>query len=438
MKNFIAGFVVAVALMGTGLWIFYKPHSHPTETSAEKKRLKYHCPMHPNFISDKPGDCEICGMKLVPFEEKSSTVPTTPAAASVSPSPAASPEPGISGYAPVVITPEKQQLIGIRTEPAKVIPLEQTVRTVGRVTADETRLHHIHSKFEGYIEHTFVNFVGQFVKKGDPLFSIYSPELLATQKELILALKMRDQSPALEQQMIASGTDLVDSARQRLVLLDVSEGEIQQIEKTRQPLKALQFFSPWSGFVTEKMASHGVKVSPNDALYDIIDLSSVWVIADVYEDSLGLVREGQPAEVSLSFLPGRKWHGRVSYLFPMLDEKTRTAKVRLEFPNPQNLLKPEMYADVEIKGSFGKGLVVPESAVLSTGERNIVFVAKGSNQFVPREVTTGLKMRNLYEIQEGLAAGEQVVVEANFMLDSESRLQAAISTNEHDAHRHQP
>ena len=433
MKNFILGFLVAAAIVSGGMWILMKPHS--VKIASQERHVQYHCPMHPNFISDKPGDCPICGMKLVPFYEK----PGTPAHGD-HPQPAEmaqeKTEESVPGYAPVAITPEKQQLIGIRTEPARMIDLEQTIKTVGRVTADETRLHHIHSKFEGFIEHTFANFVGQYVKKGDPLFSIYSPELLATQKEFLLALKMRDESPALEAQMVSSGTNLVESARQRLQLWDVSDGEITQVEKTRQPIKALMFYSPYSGFITSKMATHGVKVSPTDALYDMVDLSTVWVIADIYEDSLPFIREGQQAEVSLSFIPGRKWKGRVSYLFPTLDEKTRTAKVRLEFPNPGNLLKPEMYADVEIKGNFGKGLVIPENAVISTGERMIVFVAEGQNRFVPREITTGIKIRNLYEVQQGLALGERVVSEANFMLDSESKLQAAISTTGTPVHQH--
>lgn len=435
MKNFILGFLVAAAMAGGGMWILMRPRS--PEIASQKTHVKYHCPMHPNFISDKPGDCPICGMKLVPSEEKPGAA-LHDSHSLLKDMSQEKVEVSVPGYAPVAITPEKQQLIGIRTEPARMIDLEQTVKTVGRVTIDETRLHHIHSKFDGYIEHTFANFVGQYVKKGDPLFSIYSPELLATQKEFLLALKVRDESPALEAQMISSGTNLVESARQRLQLLDVSDGEINQVEKTRQPIKALLFYSPYSGFVTAKMASHGVKVSPNDALYDITDLSTVWIIADVYEDSLALIREGQPAEVSLAFVPGRKWRGRISYLFPMLDEKTRTVKVRLEFPNPGNLIKPEMYADVEIKGSFGKGLVIPESAVISTGERTIVFVAIGQNQFVPREITTGLKVRGLYEVQEGLSPGEQVVTEANFMLDSESKLQAAISSSDNAVHRHGP
>jgi multidrug efflux pump subunit AcrA (membrane-fusion protein) len=367
--------------------------------------------MNPNNRSDKPGKAPD-GMDLVPvYSEEASTDNAG----------------GVTGYAPVKLSADRQRMMGVTLEQAQLINLEDSIRTVGRVTPDETRLHHVHTKFEGFIEQIFVDYVGKFVTKGEPLFSIYSPELVATQKEYLLALRAKEQFGPFGSGPALAGIDLLGSARQRLSLWDISAGQIAQLEKTNQPIMALTIYSPVTGFVAAKTAVQGMRVMPSDSLYDIIDLSSVWVLADVYEINLPFVKLGQPAAMTLAYRPGKLWRGQVTYIYPSVDEKTRTVKVRLEFANPRGMLKPEMYTDVEFKGGLGKALAVPESAVLSTGERMLVFVSKGDGLFEPREITTGVKIRNFYEIKSGLAAGEKVATGANFLLDSESKLKAAIS-----------
>jgi RND family efflux transporter MFP subunit len=439
--------------------------------------------MHPTYVSDKPGDCPICGMRLVPIESeaKESHAETGAGAAShedhrsgkagtlaerkilyyVDPmnpqnrsdKPGKAPDgmdlvpvysdettgggtSSIPGYVPVKISQERQQMMGITLDEARLMDLQQSIRTVGLVAADETRLHHVHTKFEGYIEEIYVNSVGQFVKKGEPLFSVYSPELVATQKEYLLALRARRKFTSLGSDSSLSGIDLLESARQRLSLWDIRADEIAQLEKTEQPVKALKIYSPVSGTVTAKTALQGMRIMPADSLYDIIDLSSVWVLADVYEVNVPFINVGQPTEITLAYQPHKVWRGRVSFIYPTLDEKTRTVKVRVELPNPSGVLKPEMYAEVEFKGSLGKALAIPESAVITTGERSLVFVAKGDGQFEPREVKTGTQVRNFYAIRSGLAAGDMVVTGANFLLDSESKLKAAIAGDGGVQHRH--
>jgi membrane fusion protein, copper/silver efflux system len=464
MKNFVLGFLAAAILAGGGYWLISRK---PSETLPAQtvQAQKYHCPMHPTYVSDKPGDCPICGMRLVPVESadtKDTHAQHQPAQPQTSEErrvlyyvdpmnpnnrsdkPGKAPDgmdlvpvysdeaatqdaAGVPGYVPVKISRDRQQMMGVTVEETKLMNLEDSIRTVGRVSPDETRLHHVHTKFEGFIEQIFVDYVGKFVKKGQPMFTVYSPELVATQKEYLLALRAQDQFGPLGSSPALAGIDLLGSARQRLSLWDISAGQIAHLEKTGQPTKALTIYSPVTGFVTAKIAQQGMRIMPSDSLYDIIDLSTVWVLADVYEVNLPFVKMGQPAEVRLSYQPDRVWKGRVTYLYPTVEEKTRTAKVRLEFPNSGGTLKPEMYVDVEFKGSLGKALAVPESAVLSTGERALVFVAKGEGAFEPREVTTGVKIRNYYEIKSGLSAGEKVATGANFLLDSESKLKAAIS-----------
>jgi RND family efflux transporter MFP subunit len=468
MKNFFIGFVLAGVLVSGGYWIISRQNSAQGPATSPKAQ-KYHCPMHPEYVSDKPGDCPICGMKLVPVESEASPEKAkgeqTSQESAGSPAkkmrkilywtdamnpgtrydkPGKAPDgmnlvpvyeeesagaagPGVSGYAPVKITQERLQMMGVTTEKARVMSLAQSIRTVGMITVDETRVSHIHTKFEGYIEQIFVNYVGQQVSKGQPIFSVYAPELVATQKEYILALQARDQWEKSGTSVRLPGIDLVEAARQRLSLWDISPDQIARIEKNREPIRALMVYSPVSGIVSAKTAVQGNRVMPADTLYDITDLSSVWVLADLYEINVPFVKIGDSATVSLSYDSGRIFKGRVSFINPSVDEKSRTVKVRIVLENPSGSLKPDMYADVVLGGQLGQGVAVPDSAVMGTGEREMVFIAKGDGLFEPREVKTGVKVRGFYEIKKGVKAGEDVVTGANFLLDSESKLKAAIS-----------
>jgi Cu(I)/Ag(I) efflux system membrane fusion protein len=301
-------------------------------------------------------------------------------------------------------------------------------------------VHHVHTKFEGFIEDLYVNYTGQFVKQGQPLFSIYSPELYATQNEYLLALRAREQMKLQSESDrvgTGAGVDLVAAAEQRLGLWDIGPTQIAELKRARKPLRALIINSHVSGYVIAKTALQGLRVMPGDNLYDIVDLSTVWVQADIYEVNLPLVKLGQPATLTLPYQPGSVWRGHVVFISPTVDPATRTIKARLEFANPNDELKPDMYADVVIGGARGTGLTIPESAVIATGERNIVFVAKGEGVFEPREVTLGVKALNLYEIKKGISEGEKVVTGANFLLDSESKLKAAVSGSA-GGHKHGP
>jgi len=442
MRNFILGFIVALMLAAGGFWIVTnKPFGDggPAKTQTVQK---YHCPMHPTYVSDKPGDCPICGMRLVPIKTSGQAAGEAPAdghadhqAGSEVPEQATDTS-TVPGYSTVTLPAERQQLMGIKLASAETMSLDQSIRTTGRVTYDETMLHHVHTKYEGYIEKLYANYVGQFVKRGQPLFTIYSPELYATQREYLLALRSREQFGDLTDQKTGPKIDLVGAARRRLELWDIDDSQIKQLERTREPIRDLTVFSPVTGFVMAKTAVEGLRVMPGDTLYDVVDLSSVWVLADIYEVTLPFVRVGQPAEMLLPYQPGKKFIGRVTFIDPTLDEETRTVKARIEIRNPQGVLKPEMYGDVVIRGTRGSGVAVPDDAVISTGERNIVFVAKGDGVFEPREVILGVRVRDLYEIKEGLEAGEQVATGANFLLDSESKLKATLGAGQAPGHQH--
>ena len=336
---------------------------------------------------------------------------------------------GMSGMAPgmVMVSPEKQQLMGVRIATVERKPMVRTIRTVGNITYDETKITQVYSKIEGWIDKLYVNFTGKLVEKGQPLFTIYSPDLLATQQEYLLAVKARERLAASSLPEVRSGAaSLVEASKRRLALWDISENQIREIEEKGEAQKTLTLYAPHSGFVIKKDAHHGMKVMPDKELYTIADLSTVWVNVDIYESEIPFVRAGQMAKVTLSYDPGATFNGKVSYIYPSVDEKTRTAKVRLDFPNPGFRLKPEMYVNAEIKIDGGRHLAVPEEAVLDSGMRKVVFIDKGNGHFEPKEIKLGAKMDGYYQVLAGLNEGERIVSSSVFLLDSESRLAEAM------------
>src|SRR3989338_361261 len=327
----------------------------------------------------------------------------------------------------VNVSPEKEQLVGIRTAVAELRPLTKKIRTVGIVTYDETKVAQVYTKGDGWIEKLFVNYTGKLVEKGQPLFTFYSHELVSTQEEYLLAVQAKKTLGSSFLQEIRAGSDsLLEAARRRLSLWDISEEQIEELQRRGEPTRTLTLFSPLTGFVIKKDAFQGMKVMPDKELYTIADLSTVWVNADIYEFELPNVRVGQTAAITLSYFPGQAFNGKVSWISPVLEEKTSTTKVRLEFKNPDFKLKPEMYTNVEIGVDAGRKLTIPDEAVLDSGLRKVVFLDKGEGRFQPAEVKLGGKFDGYHEVLSGLFPGERILASASFLLDSESRLKEAM------------
>lgn len=330
--------------------------------------------------------------------------------------------PNETGQAPAMLSPQKKQLIGVKVAEVEEKETERVIRAVGRVAYDERKLAQITLKVEGWIEKLFVNFTGQEVKKGEPLFTLYSPDLLATQQEYLLAKRSQKKllaSPIAD--VRETGNILLSSARNRLLLWGISERQIQDLEKRGEPETAMTLTSPIDGVVIKREGTQGMRVTPDRTLYEIADLSTVWILADVYESDLSAIKKGADAKVTLAAYPGETFRGKVAFVDSFLNPQTRTVQIRIELANPERKLKPQMFADVELSALLGKGILIPESAVLDSGARQIVFVDQGKEMYAPREI----KARRIgahYAVQTGLAAGEKIVTSANFLIDSESKL----------------
>jgi multidrug efflux pump subunit AcrA (membrane-fusion protein) len=368
---------------------------------ASKKKVMYRSTMMSNEVSDKPGK-DSMGMDMVPFEvEESGTVSE------------------VGGRIQVRVSAERQQLIGIKTAVVKSQPIHKLIKAVGRVDYAEPNISIVNLKFDGWVEKLFVNSTGRAVRKGEPLFDIYSPELVAAQQEYLIALKAGA--------TLGDSSSLLKSAREKLRLWGVTDSQVEELGQAGQFKKTVTVYAPGSGIVTEKNVIQGQKIMAGENLYKIADLSRVWILGEIYEYELPFIKTGQEAKISLSYYPGESFAGKIIYIYPYLKPETRTNQVRIEVANPGLKLKPEMFASLEIHVDYGTRLTVPVDAVLDAGESKIVFVAKGDGYFEPREVKLGVRGQDMYEVLDGLGDGENVVTSANFLVDSESSLKAALS-----------
>jgi RND family efflux transporter MFP subunit len=359
---------------------------------AEREILYWYDPMHPAYRADQPGIAPDCGMQLVPkyADEAAALADLAPGT--------------------VQISPERQQLIGVRTTEVKVEHLSRPVRAVGIVEIDETRIAHVHTKVRGWVRQLYVDYTWQYVEKGQPLFTLYSPDLFSAQKEYLLALRARDYLGEAPYQEVAQGsTSLLQSARERLRLWDVSQEQISQLEATGKPQEEITFYAPVNGHVQTRNIFPNQYVTPADDLYTLVDHSHVWVQAQLYEYEIDAVQVGQPVNMTVTALPGRVFRGKAIYIDPHLDYTTRSVNVRVEFANLDLSLKPGMYATVELDLPVGRHVVVPREAVIDTGARQLVFLARGDGYFEPREIEVGPRLEDRIVVLRGLEPGETIV-----------------------------
>ncbi len=397
-----AGLLV-LAVISIGSYVAWR-RAPAGETRVAKKAL-YRCPMHPSYTSDKPGECPICGMTL-------ERIPTSEAKAAVRPTT------DVPGLSDVQITPERVQLIGVRTTVVQRRPLGGRLELVGFVTPDEAHLSRFQLRVAGWVQRLYVNRTGESVRRGQPVLALYSPELFQSEQEYLIERSGRDSLPGPD-----AGTSAAD---ERLRLLGVPEEEISRLARERAAATHLTLHSPFAGTVLERGVTEGQYVGADTPLLTLADLSRVWVLADVYEMDVTRVHVGDPVRFEAQALPDHPFAGRVDFVYPTVSNQTRTVKVRVGLDNRQGLLKPGMYGRVLLTGRGAPTLVLPSEAVVATGEHSYVFLVRGAGHFEPRLVTTGLVDGDDVQLLSGVAAGDTVVASASFLIDSESRLKAAI------------
>ena len=409
----IAGGALALAAaLAAGYWLGTRDNaSHESVAKPERKVLYYRNPMGLADTSPVPKK-DAMGMDYLPVYEGEE-----PAARAGT----------------VKISAEKVQLLGVRTEPAAERELRRAVQAVGTIQANERTLYKVTPRFEGWIEKLHVNTSGQAVKRGEPLMEVYSPELVAAQEEYLIALRGVEEAGTAQPVM----QRMADAGLRRLRNWGIAESELETLHKERKPRQLLVFRSPASGAVLTKPSVQGMRFTPGETLYEIADLSSVWLVAEVFERDLALVKRGQAARLRILAYPEREFAGKVVFVYPTLEAETRTARVRIELANPNGLLKPAMYGTVELAAGDARGrvLAIPDSAVLDSGTRQAVLVERGAGVFEPRDVKLGMRADGYVEVLQGVAAGEPVVVRANFLIDAESNLKAALQSFAAPLHR---
>ena len=404
-------FLAVIALAGYFAWTKYIHPSENTKSTAGKAYTNiayYHCGMHPQIISDKPGKCPICGMNLTPVYKTN----------------------GNNHDGIITIDPAMVQNIGVKTEKVLRRKLTHTIRTTGIVDYDEEKQTVITTKFSGYIEKLYVDYTGRSVEKGQALFEIYSPDLVAAQQEYLQAIHYGKTMKQANDSSVSTGaSDLVQSSRKKLMYWDISEGQIKELERTGNAKKTLTIYSPFSGVVIEKDIYEGMQVQAGMNLLKLADISQMWVYADVYENELTWIKEGENTTISLPSLPGKTIQAKVSYIYPFIQDQTRTAKVRIAFSNDKQALKKDMYVTVNIVPTVTiDAVAVPEQSVIHSGSRNIIVLSLGDGKFKSVDVTLGVLSNGYYQVIQGVNEGDAIVTSSQFLIDSESNLKAGTSS----------
>jgi membrane fusion protein, copper/silver efflux system len=409
--------ILLAGAAGGGYLLWQQKKGTPAKTDqAAQAQVVYTCAMHPFIIKDKPGSCPICGMQLI----KKVAAPQGSGSTKEQ-----------EMLAHVSLSPTQRVMANIATVTVDRMPLSKEITATGIVQFDQSRQAKVTAWVAGRIDRLHVNTVGAYVSKGKPLAEVYSPDLISAQQEYLLALKSREQFKHSSIHSISQGGEgLVTSARQRLKLMGVKDAQVAALEKGGEPNIRIPIYTPLSGIVIEKIVQEGQYVNLGDPLFAIADLSNVWVEVEVYENEFPFVKLGQTVSITSQSYPGKPFNGRVSFVYPFLDPKTRTVKVRVEMPNPGLKLKPDMFVNAIIKSPLGTTLAIPAAAVMDTGKRQVVWVEKQAGMFEPRDVQVGARVGDSVQIISGLNKGEKVAATGGYLIDSESQLKGGGGAHE--------